>query len=186
MTVRVSGGWLVAAVVVLVVVLPMGAFAAGSLVEISSPSGRRAGVTTANQLFAAEASPGSYKSGGASSSFGVCSLVMAPSKGKALIVKTVAYNVYINPTPDSGNWVALFKGDGCETAVDSYNPSGTGRHQAVFEPGIAIPAGHGLYTKTQNNVQSEVYAHGYEVQAAAVPAPPTVSGQRGLPRNESD
>jgi len=182
---RISGGWLVAAAVVLAVMLPIGAFAAGSLVEISSSNGVKARVTAANQLYTAEATPSQFRRGAASSSYGACVLVMAPVDGKALIVRSAAYNVYVNPTPNSGNWVGMYTGEGgCHTPVDSYNPQSLGRSQVVFEPGLAIPDGHGLYVKTQNDVQAEVYAHGYQVAASAVPTPPDgLVGSSKLPRH---
>ena len=53
-------GWLAVGLVVGGVIAPATAYAVASVVNIAGPSGRRAEVTTANQLQAAESSPKVY------------------------------------------------------------------------------------------------------------------------------
>ena len=190
MPTRLSGKWVVAAAVVVGLTLPVGAYAAGSKIEITGPgtNGRAAQVGVASQLYTAETSPQLYVRG-VGFSQGQCNEVLRPPAGKAVVLKTARYNVFANSSPGLGNWVSLYVGTGCTSLVDSHNPAQIGSSEARFEPGVVVPDGQALWVKTSGNVQSELYAFGYVVPKGAAPsaasAPAQSGGDSALPPQES-
>ena len=158
----------VAIVVAAALFSPVGAVAAGQLVEISSVSGRKADVTRAEQLQTAEASPHQFIRGFGGTTGGCSTVLTAPST-KAVVVKTIAVDFYSVPTV---GYVYLYLGtptncpDSFLTAVDT---EAVGVTMLDLGPGIAIPAG-GRLTVAAANVYAFVTAFGYKVPSEAVPA----------------
>jgi hypothetical protein len=172
-----TGWWLVIAALVFGSALPIGAYAAGSLVEISSASGRKASVSRANQLYVAESSPELHRRAlnYVLESRG-CVLILAAPAGRALILESASYNTYSNPTPGTGNFINLYVGSSCTTVVDQVTP-GVGPYQTLFEPGLPVPAGQGVYARAFGGVSANVFIAGYLVPSEAVPT----SGISGAP-----
>jgi hypothetical protein len=168
-------GWAMTTVLLVGLLLaPVGARAAGSLMEISSPSGRRAHVSEANQLYSAETSPEKFRRGyGYVASVGGqsgCQPVIRPPADKAMVVKTAIINVKSLNSPTESTWIALSANSTCTSSVMSLRPDFFGAFEYSFGPGVAIPAGGGLYARSQGEVAAYVYAFGYVVPDGAVAA----------------
>lgn len=173
MSKRLPGGWLVAvALVVGMVLAPVGAWAAGQLVEVSGPNGVVARVTSAMQLQTAEATPNTFVYGrGFAASNGVCSPVLAIPSTRAMIVKTVVIDTFELPASGPGNLIDIYAGPDChpQGLRLRHNPGRIGAETFQLEPGIAVPAGHTLWTMRIGAPSAEVFAHGYSVPKGAVP-----------------
>ena len=109
-----------------------------------------------------------------------CVTLAAPPSGRALVIQQIRVNTFVNPTPNSGNWVAVWLGANCVgTVVATLNPSTLGVTTIPLGPGFAIPQGQVLSTKTFNSVQAEVYADGFSLPAAQVPPVSDVVAESG-------
>ena len=164
-------GWVVAlAVIAGSLLAPVGVMAAGSLIEISSPSGRVAQVGRAQQLFTAPTSPEWLRRGRAivGQDVGCRPVIVAPSN-RALIVTDVHIDTYSLSAPSQNRWVQLTTRSNCTQVVEYHNPTAIGTQTLSFGPGLAIPAGAGLYAQAASEVGAEVYGFGYLVPAGAVP-----------------
>ena len=170
MTLNISGKGLVAAALIFGLLLPVGAYAAGSLVEISSSSGRTAQVGRANQLYAAETSPEKYRRGGVTVVSSGCYPLILAADNKALVVNDITVETYSNPSPSQFDWVAAWADVACSDLIGYVTPTGTGLSHFQLGPGLAIPAGGGVYVTQQSEVAAFVTAFGYDVPAVAVSA----------------
>jgi hypothetical protein len=163
---------MVAAAVVFGLLLPVGAFAAGSLVEISSPSGRKAQVTKAAQLQTALASPETFVRSRGYADGDTCRQIIAAPAQRGLVITDVHMDVYRVVSPGQGTAVMMSVQSTCEFPIFWHNPSELGMTALPFASGLAVPAGGGLYAKAVGDVGVEFYTYGYKVPAEAVPAAP--------------
>ena len=158
----------VAIVIAAALLSPVGAVAAGQLVEISSVSGRKADVTRAEQLQTAEASPHQFVRGNGSAS-DTCSTVLAAPATKAVVVKTIVIDVYAVTSPGP---VLLYVGtpSSCNASFLMIVDAATiGTIVLDLEPGVAVPAG-GRLSSASSSVDADIAAVGYKVVDTAVPA----------------
>ena len=155
--------------VVAAIVAPVAATAAGQLVEISSTSGRKADVTRAAQLQAAEASAHQFVRGWHGTG-GPCAAIIAAPTSKAVVVKTASVDfVSLNTTgPDQA---ALIVGTDCSfPTVDRVTAQSVGSHQLDFGSGLVVPAGQSLLLSvTSGGTVAFVSAFGYKVPPDAAP-----------------
>ena len=94
-----------------------------------------------------------------------------PARGKALVVKQVRLDVYLDPSPGEGQNVSLWVGPDCSTdIVGDANPAGIGQIVIPFDPGLTVPKGSSLRIAARGAVQTEVYVDSYTVGAGQVPA----------------
>ena len=101
---------------------------------------------------------------------GTCVALATPPAGKALIIKSVALDIYNTFTPGNGKFASFYLGtSGCESFVMDINPPGVGLINQPFEPGLGVPAGKRLWVLTFS-ISAEVFAFGYTVPSNAVPA----------------
>jgi hypothetical protein len=98
------------------------------------------------------------------------SLRLLGARRPVTIIRNVKVDVFTDPTPGAGQRVDIFAGNACGILVADVNPPGVGVTLWPFDPGVAIPAGSSLSVNVAGAVQAEVYADGYTVPAAAVPA----------------
>ena len=161
---------------------PVAAQAAGSLVEISSPNGRKAYVTAANQLQTAEATPRQAVRGWVNAgSAGGCVKVLGPPAGKGLMLKTLTMSVVSNPSPGVGDYIAFYVGTGCANYLTHHVPATTGIETINFEPGVTIADGDALYVSLGGDVLGYATAVGYLVPRGAVSAVSSEPGSAGAP-----
>ena len=159
----------IAIVIAAALLSPVGAVAAGQLVEISSVSGRKADVTRAEQLQTAEASPHQFVRGVSATSGGSCATLLTAPSTKAIVVKTVVVDIYSATNP---GFVLLSVATGatCGTNyVMGVDVDSRGVTELHFEPGVVVPA-NARFTALANSVGAEVSAYGYKVTDTAVPA----------------
>ena len=158
------------AIVIAALLAPVAAVAAGQLVEISSPSGRKADVTRAEQLQTAEASPHQFVRGwGIIGGDGICRQVLTAPATKAVVIKTVVIDVSSVPGPGGAVWLAVGPpADRCLYPITSMSVDAIGPIVFNLEPGVAVPAGGRL--TMQATVLAGAYAFGYKVADTAVPA----------------
>jgi hypothetical protein len=106
-----------------------------------------------------------------------CIKIAAPPAGKALILKTLALDVFNLSGTGTGHVFRFYVGANClGSAVLVINPNSVGLVTANLEPGLAIPAGRALWKENSASVSGEVNGLGYIVPAAWVPAnPPNIT-----------
>ena len=154
-------------IVVAAVLAPVAAIAAGQLVEISSASGRKAEVTRAEQLQAAEASPHQFIRGINYPGVGQCRTVLTAPAGKAVVVKAATISMYTTGT--TARRVFLYIGAACSSAVVDVHAVGVAVEHLDFGAGLVVPAGQSLWAYA-GDTNAVVSAFGYKVPSTAVPA----------------
>jgi hypothetical protein len=161
---------------------PVGAVAAGQLVEISSTSGRKADVTRAEQLQVAEASPHQLMRGRGLALNGCANVLTAPSS-KAIVVKTVILDFYYM-SGTGGHFGVLRIGDTCSSSVVAIiDVTGITTEHVDFGPGVVVPAGQSLWVYAEGG-GIDVFPFGYKVPPTAVPATTATTDDIGLVRPE--
>jgi len=172
-----TGAWIAIGLVAGSILAPATAVAATSLVGIVGPNNVRAGVTSAGQLRTAEAAPYAfqvYARNGVVS--GGCSVITTSVGTKAYIAKQVVFNVYEDPTPGAGDYVALYSDAACSSQpIAVVTPGLVNAWTYPLDPGFAIQAGGGLYAQAFGGVESDVTVYGYTVGATDVPATTPIS-----------
>jgi hypothetical protein len=167
-----TGAWIAIGLVVGSILAPAAAVAAQTVVGIVGSNNVRAGVTLAGQLRTAEAPPSSmqvYARNGVVS--GACSAVASSVGTRGYIAKQIVFNVYADPTPGAGDYVALYTDAACGTQpIAIITPALVNAWTYPLDPGFAIQAGGGLYAEAFGGVESDVTVYGYTVPATDVPA----------------
>ena len=156
--------WAIVGVVAALVISPVAAVAATSLVTITG-GGNKAWVDEAHRLLSAESDPDNLVNTSASVPNGNCNPVYTVPAGKELVVKTMDFvapatsvnsqlKVYPNGSctgePIAGS--QLFFGSGCCDPADHVD----------FGAGAVVKPGQVLSVKN-NNTGVDVYVHGYFV-----------------------
>ena len=175
-----SGAQLTAIIITFAVLLlfPVGAWAVtGSNVFLTDAgSGQHATVGGAGQLMATRAGAKSFVSGQTIVDGGASDVVLLqPPSGKALIVTSVAGDIY-QPVGTPGisfeyEFHVSHNGVNCappKTFVFQEHPTELGSTFVPFDPGIVVPAGRALCADV-GNVHVILSAHGYLIPAAAAP-----------------
>ena len=157
-------------------VAPAAAYAAVSLVGIVGSNGKRAQVTGANQLQTAEATPSQFRAINffVVGSSGCDTIFTAPST-KGFVLKQALFDVWANPTPGAGEFVAIYGEPTCSNPVALINPESVNGYVVPFEPGFAVKSGSSLYGTTGGSVAADLYLLGYLVPKSAVPATTSVA-----------
>jgi hypothetical protein len=175
------GAWIAIGLMASAILVPASAVATTSLVGLVGANGVRAGVTNASQLRTTEASPGSFLV------FNRNSLVSGPGNcwpltpdvgTRGYVIKQVVFNVFADPTPGQGNFIALYTDDSCTTFIAIQTPPTIGAFVYPIDPGYGIQAGGGLWGEAFGGVQGGVTTYGYSVPASDVPFV-TVNRTRG-------
>jgi hypothetical protein len=136
-----------------------------------------AGVSPTGNLKVAEAAPSAFFQNGLTGLNNSYRPVAVPGAVSALIVTTIHVNVYSDPTPGTGNNVALIveSNNACTgSQVGSFfhlvNPGGVGEIDLPLAPGLGIPSGGALCAQQNGSVAAEVSVSGYTVPAGTVAA----------------
>ena len=183
-----SGGQLTVIILTFAVLLlfPIGAWAvSGSNTFVTdATSGQHATVNGDGSLSATVASPKNFfvrSTPASSSSF---KRIMAAPSGHALVVTSIAFDVYIASLTGIGDQieVAVSKTDNtCSHTVSDpasflpafdLNPAGIGDVVVPFQPGLVVPANRALclLNADTGHISAEVYAYGYQIPAGAAAA----------------
>src|SRR3954454_15700858 len=94
------------------------AHAATSVVHLAGPSGRKAEVTTAQQLQVAESTPGAYvESGYFQGAVGSCRALASPPSGKAFVITQLSVLTQASPSFDNAHGFLFFRNKTCAGAV---------------------------------------------------------------------
>src|SRR3954451_22877942 len=97
-----SGAYVLVGVLVGGLLAPAAVYATSTIVNIAGPSGRKAEVSTANQLQVAESSPAAYfESGYPQATTAHCTVIATPPSGKALVVTQLSVEMQALPSFDS-------------------------------------------------------------------------------------
>jgi hypothetical protein len=125
--------------------------------------------TAANQLQAAEATPSQFK---AANFFGAgtCDIVYTVPATKSYVLKQVLFDVWADPSPGGGEFVALYNATPCTNPIALINPGGVNGYVVPFEPGVGIKAGQSVYASTAGSVGADIYILGYLAPKAAAPS----------------
>jgi hypothetical protein len=101
-----------------------------------------------------------------------CDEIAAPPSGKAMIVREVRINVDEDPSPGSGQDIAIYDSADCSgsTEVADVNPPTVGETIVPFDPGLGVPANSVLSADVGGSVAAQVYTDGYSVASSQVPA----------------
>jgi hypothetical protein len=175
---RTSPMWLAVGLAIGLIAAPAAAVAATiTAVNIIGPNGVRAQVSAAGQLETTPASPSSlrvfYKLGIAGD---LCTPIYTAPPGTSLILQQVSVDVFADPSPGSGDTIALSTDDQCQNLLFDDNPSTIGATVFPLGPGIVVPGGHSLYAIGKDLVEGEVYGYGYVVPVADAPTPTLATG----------
>jgi hypothetical protein len=172
-----------------VVLIPVGAYAVSfTNVAITDPGGvNRAKVSTAGALSvsggvtANNASATNLYENFGYPSFSAWSSVAAPPAGKALVITSLNFDAYANPTPGGDD--LLFEVSAVDASCTSFgytvgdvNPPSVGVTSIAIPSGLVIPAGRALCAHQNGNLGTETMIYGYLVPAAS--APPGLSSAR--------
>ena len=165
-----TGIWIAAAIVVGMIVAPVAAIGAASVVHIAGSNGVPASVTNANQLTTAEAAPGSFREYAVSDTG--CNLLFKVPVDKGFIIKTVVVNNVDTSGPIGvGTYTGLYLNDancGGHYFLD-VNPAQDVDHSTVpVEPGIAIRGGSRVFVGEFAST-ADVFVMGYLVPKNDVP-----------------
>ena len=180
---------MVVAIVAIVVATAGTAFAAtGQLVNIVDPSdsARAAKVGSTGKLHVGdgsgpltvdgtttshEAPPSAFVRSRAIAASGGCIPIFTAPADKAIVVKTLLVDTYVNPSPSQLDYIAIHLGTDCGSNVVLFDSTTTvGLESIPLDPGVAVPAGQSLSVRTSGDLRAEVYGMGYTVPAGAVPA----------------
>jgi hypothetical protein len=144
--------------------------AATSVVNVAGPSGRKAEVTTAQQLQAVESSPTAYfESGYFGGTVGVCRTLATPASGKAFIISQLSVLVEASPSFDSSHGYTFYRNPTCAGAVTHLDfPRSIGETSQDFHPGLPTKTGASIFL-FGTGFAAEAEVRGYTVPAAAVP-----------------
>ena len=99
-----------------------------------------------------------------------CTQVVAPPAGKALVVKSIHLDTYSVPSPGQSSYIGIYTGTSCNSLLMFVNPATLGLTSIPLDgAGVGVPAGQALWA-WGNSAGAEVYAMGYTVPSAQVPA----------------
>src|SRR4051812_16052953 len=103
-------GLLVVGVLVGGLIGPPVVHAATSIVNVAGPSGRKADVTTANQLQTAESSPNAFfESGYLAETVGACRTLAKPATGRAFVISQLSVLTQAIPSFDTSHGYLFFR-----------------------------------------------------------------------------
>ncbi len=173
--------WLIIGVLVTLLVVPTTAYAAAALkfTGIEGTSTNKADVSPAGQLLTSPADPNSLY---ASTPTIVSALsgvkVAQPPSGSALVLTSLAVDVYYNPSGGGTNLIYFVVQNGSCSGdeVGSFAPdvaiSGLNLVNVPIGSGVAIPAGDVLcgYSQGPASPEADVWANGYTVPSSSVAA----------------
>jgi len=166
-----TGAWIAVGLVMASILAPAAAVAATSLVGIVGPNNVRAAVTNAGQLKTTETGPSSMQVYARNGVVGPCAPLTTSVGDRGYVIKEVVFNVYADPSPGTGNYVAVYTDAQCQTqpiAMDT--PATIGAWTYPLDPGFGIQSGGGLYAQAFGDVESDVAVYGYTVVPADVPS----------------
>jgi hypothetical protein len=175
------GAWIAIGLMASAILVPASAVATTSLVGLVGANGVRAGVTNAAQLRTAEASPGSFMvftRNGLISGLGNCKDLSTNVGTRGYVIKQVVFNVFANPSPGQGDFIALYADASCTSFIAVQTPPTIGTFVYPIDPGYGIQAGGGLWAEVFGGVQGGVTTYGYTVPASDVPFL-TINSSRG-------
>jgi hypothetical protein len=176
-----TGAWIAIGLMASAILVPASAIATTSLVGLVGANGVRAGVTNAAQLRTAETSPASFlifSRNGLVPGPGNCMALTTNVGTRGYVIKQVAFNVFIDPSPGQGDYLALYSDATCTTFIAVQTPATVNTTVFPIDPGYAIQAGGGLWAEAFGQVQGGVTVYGYTVPASDVPFA-TVNSSRG-------
>lgn len=149
------------------------AMAAVTQVNVADPNAtsRVAKVEVGNRLAVQEVSPSTFFHASKTAlTSGSCVTIATPPAGKALIIRQVRINVYVNPNPGSGQSVLIYPNSICGSGlVGDINPPTIGLFTSTFDPGVAIPNGSVLSVFIGGSLTADVFVDGYKVDASVAP-----------------
>lgn len=175
---RTSPLWLAVGLAIGLIVAPAAAVAATiSAVNLIGPNGVKAQVTRAGQLETAPTGPSSlkvfYKLGVSGDE---CIPVYTAPAGQSLILQQVTLDVFADPSPGSGDDIALSTDSQCQNLLLDDNPAATGAMVFPLGSGVVVPGGHSIYAIAKDEVEGEIYGYGYLVPIADAPSPTLAGG----------
>jgi hypothetical protein len=178
------GGYIVIGIIAALILVPTGIAAATvAYTGIGGTNGatatvNHADVTSAGQLLTTEANPSTFVQTAdvaMNSSSGVV-VIAKPKTNDALIVTTLHYDVYADPSPGSGQNIVLdeMAGSTCSgSAVGTWlhyvNPATDGETDISLAPGLVIAKGDALCGEANGSVAGEVSISGYTVSSTDAP-----------------
>jgi hypothetical protein len=164
------GGYVLVGVLLGSVLAPAAVYATASIVNVAGPSGRKAEVSTANQLQVVESSPGAYfESGYLSGAVSSCRTIATPPSGKALVISQLSVLVQTLPSADSAHGYLFYRNKTCDGAISYLDfPARIGETTHDFRPGITSKSGFSILL-FGTGTQAEAEVRGYTVPASAVP-----------------
>src|SRR5207302_1964721 len=65
-----------------------------------------------------------------------CSVLATPPSGKGMVVRSVAVNVFENPSPGDSNWWPLYNDTTCGHLAATDNPGQVGCDSVSLDPGV--------------------------------------------------
>jgi hypothetical protein len=177
-----TGAWIAIGLMASAILVPASAIATTSLVGLVGANGVRVGVTNASQLKTAETTPGSFlvfNRNGLISGLDNCLPLTTNVGTRGYVIKQVVFNVFDNPSPGQGDYIALYADSSCTSVIAIQTPAPV-VSTSVFpiDPGYAIQAGGGLWGEVFGQLQGGVTAYGYTVPASDVPFA-TINSSRG-------
>jgi hypothetical protein len=157
------------------------AYAAGALVTIVDPvtsskakvsAGGRLEVSVDEPVTTRLASPAAtFHTFNSMSSASGCINLATPPAGTGFVIQQVRVNTHINPTPGTGQFVAIYSTANCSTLPKAgVNPPTIGFTSVTFGPGLTIPQGQAISARVNGSVQAEIFVDGFRLPAAQVPA----------------
>ena len=155
------------------VVAPVSAVAAVAAGKVMITDGHdTAAVTQAGQVQVATTDVKNAKfryTAGVTSS--TCSKIYTAPARKGFIFTQVRFDVWQDPSPGSGEYVAVFSNATCTfgKTVLLDNPGGVGLDTLELNPGLPLAGGKSLYAMAGGSVGADVMVSGYLVAANAVP-----------------
>ena len=176
-----TGPWIAIGLMASAILVPASAIATTSLVGLIGANGVRVGVTNASQLKTAETSPGSFlvfNRNGLVPGPGNCMALTTNVGTRGYVIKQVVFNVFVDPSPGQGDYIALYSDNSCATFIAVQTPPTVGTSVFPIDPGFAIQAGGGLWAEAFGSVQGGVTVRGYTVPASDVPFT-TINSSRG-------
>ena len=177
------GGYIVVGIVAALILVPTGiAAAAVAYTGIEGTNGatatvNHADVTSGGQLLTSEANPSNVVQTDDVNVTSDWTPIATPKANDALIVTTIHFDFYADPSPGAGQFVGFVEetGSTCtgnEVGVLSHliNPGSVGEIDEPFDPGLVIAKGDALCAKVQGSVQADVDLSGYTVSSTDAPA----------------
>jgi hypothetical protein len=154
-------------------------------------------VTSAGQLLTTEANPSTFvqtpdvdlDGSGTAGEPGSFGLIAKPKTNDSLIVTTIHYDVFADPTPGSGENVVVEELTGSECAgslVGSWyhylNPATDGETDMPLAPGLVVAKGDSLCGVAEGSVDADMSVSGYTV--SSTDAPTGAAHKLAIPRQK--